>query len=183
VNSMFETVVFVRIPNVFATAELRFDNGVEPCNHPHPQGRSELTIAGSIVGMRCRGHCPAPWDSRTSITPIASSFAGKLVAPHPPFSNSEWLRHAQVLSKWVRAKRGSSDAPHHMCFLYYKVLRFWHKGQRSSPQPARINSGFHFGNLLVAKGDTLIHGPRLVAQSVGSEWRNHHLHQVIIHTI
>jgi hypothetical protein len=56
-------------------------------------------------------------------------------------------------------------------FLQYKVLRFRRKGHCSSPQLACISSGFLSGNSLVVKGDALIHGPRLVARPVGSEWR------------
>jgi hypothetical protein len=78
--------------------------------------------------------------------------------------------------------RAGGDAPDHRIFLIQKVLRFWQKGRSSSPQLARINSGFRSGNSLAAKGDTLIHGPRLVAQSVGSERRNHHPLQKTIQT-
>jgi hypothetical protein len=66
--------------------------------------------------------------------------------------------------------------------LFNKVLRFWQKGQRSSPQLVRISSGLLFGGSLVVKGDALIHGPTLVARPVGSEWRTRHLHQKNIQT-
>ena len=74
--------------------------------------------------------------------------------------------------------RWTNPAVQHRKIRIQKVLRFRLKGLRSQPRPVRINSDFQFGNLLAAKGDTLIHGPHLVAQSVGSEWRNQHLHHL-----
>jgi hypothetical protein len=62
----------------------------------------------------------------------------------------------------------------------YKVLRFVQAGQITPSRLFRINRDYPVGNSLAVNGDVLIHGPRLVAQPVGSEWRNHHLHQVII---
>jgi hypothetical protein len=43
---------------------------------------------------------------------------------------------------------------------------------------ARINSDFLSRNSLAVKGDALIHGPRLVARSVGSEWRTRRPYQM-----
>jgi hypothetical protein len=64
--------------------------------------------------------------------------------------------------------------------LMHKVLRFLQAGQFTPSRLFRINGGFSSGNSLAVKGDVLIHGPHLVAQSVGSEWRNHHLLQITI---
>jgi len=140
-------------------------------------------MAGSIQATRCSGRRPtvgAPCDSilssRTSFERIPGSSRQLLSNSGAP------LRHASVLSQSSGEIRGSGDAPDHQIFLIQKLLRFRRKGRSSSPQRARINSGFLSGNSLAAKGDTLIHGPHLVAQSVGSEWRNHHLLQKTIQT-
>ena len=58
-----------------------------------------------------------------------------------------------------------------------KVLRIGRVAFRHSTHPMRSNSEFPYGSSLVVKGDALIHGPRLVAQPVGSEWRIHRLYQ------
>jgi hypothetical protein len=67
-------------------------------------------------------------------------------------------------------------------FSIHKVLRFSQAGHFIPSRLFRINRGFSKGNSLAVKGDVLIHGPYLVAQSVGSEWRNHRLHQITIQT-
>jgi hypothetical protein len=78
--------------------------------------------------------------------------------------------------------RASGDAPDHQIFLIQKVLRFWQKGRSSSPLLVRINSGFLSGNSLAVKGDALIHGLRMVARPVGSEWRTRRPYQGNIQT-
>jgi hypothetical protein len=67
-------------------------------------------------------------------------------------------------------------------FPIYKVLRFSQAGHFDPSRLFRINRDLPNRSSLAAKGDVLIHGPHLVAQSVGSEWRNHHLHQETIQT-
>jgi hypothetical protein len=67
-------------------------------------------------------------------------------------------------------------------FSIYKVLRFLKAGHFYPSRLFRINGDFHFWNSSAVNGDVLIHGPHLVAQSVGSEWRNHHLLQITIQT-
>jgi hypothetical protein len=133
----------------------------------------------SILDTRCSGRRPTGEAFRDSISSSGSWFARIAAALRPPFFNSEAsLRHASVLSRSSGEIRGSGVAPDHQIFLIQKVLRFCKKGRSSSPQLARINSGFLFGNSLAAKGDTLIHGPHLVAQSVGSEWRTQRPYQM-----
>jgi len=96
------------------------------------------------------------------------------------FNSEASLRHASVLSRSSGEIRGSDDVPDHRKFLIQKVLRFWQKGRSSSPRLARISSDFLFGNSLAVKGGALIHGPCLVARSVGSEWRTRLPYQIDI---
>jgi len=138
-------------------------------------------LDSSIAG-RCSGRRPTARVRSESIFLSRSSFAGTLVAFRQSFFNSDAsFRHASLSSLSV-GETGSGDAPDHETFLIQKVLRFWQKGQCSSPQPVRISSGFPSGNSLAARGDALIHGPTLVARPVGSEWRTRHPYQVIIQT-
>lgn len=62
-----------------------------------------------------------------------------------------------------------------------KVLRIGLVGYLHSPPPIRFKSEFLSRSSQAVKGDALIHGPRLVAPSVGSEWRIHHLHHIASH--
>ena len=89
----------------------------------------------------------------------------------PLSSSGTSNRHASVLTLLACEMGDSGDAPEYRELLNQKVLRFCRKGRSSSPQLARINSGFLSGKSLAAKGDALIHGPCLVARPVGSEWR------------
>ena len=61
-----------------------------------------------------------------------------------------------------------------------KVLRFWQAGRSTPPRLLRINRDLPAGSTLAVKGEALNHGLHLVAWSVGSERRNHHLHQAVI---
>jgi hypothetical protein len=63
----------------------------------------------------------------------------------------------------------------------FKVLRFSQAGHFNPSRLFRINGNLHNWNFPAVKGDVLIHGPHMVAQSVGSEWRNHHPYQETIH--
>ena len=58
-----------------------------------------------------------------------------------------------------------------------KVLRNGGAGFFQPVRQLRINGEFPYGSSSAVKGDAVIHGPRLVAQPVGSEWRIHRLHQ------
>jgi hypothetical protein len=82
------------------------------------------------------------------------------------------------------ADNSSSKAIHHggdcLAFIHkYKMLRISPAGQFIPSRLARINRNVSRRSLAV-NGDALIHGPNLVAWSVVSERRIHHLHQVII---
>jgi hypothetical protein len=59
--------------------------------------------------------------------------------------------------------------------LYHQVLRFFQAGQNNPPRLIRINRVLPNGSTLAVKGEASIHGPYLVAWSVGSERRNLHL--------
>jgi hypothetical protein len=61
-----------------------------------------------------------------------------------------------------------------------KVLRFWQAGRSTPPRLLRINRGLSNESTLAVKGEALNHGLHLVAWPVGSERRNHHLHQAVI---
>lgn len=65
-------------------------------------------------------------------------------------------------------------------FSQYQVWRKWGTTAQADSNPSaskRVSS--RRADLAVAvQGDALIHGPRLVAQSVGSEWRIHRLHEI-----
>ena len=73
----------------------------------------------------------------------------------------------------------TADSPieHSNKVLQYKVWR--EKGTAASARGAllasRGGSSIATALAVAAQGDALIHGPRLVAQSVGSEWRIHRL--------
>jgi hypothetical protein len=169
--------------NTITTATLRFDNRLDSCQSRNRRGGWEVTMAGFIYASRCSGRRLMAGVPRDSISSNGSSFPRIFGSPRQSLSNSPAsLRHASVARRSSGEIRGCGDAPDHRIFLIQKVLRFWQKGRSSSPRLARINSGFLSGNSLAAKGDTLIHGPHLVAQSVGSEWRNHHLFQKTIQT-
>jgi hypothetical protein len=63
---------------------------------------------------------------------------------------------------------------------FFKVLRFWQAGRSTPPRLLRINRGLPSGSTLAVKGEALNHRLHLVAWPVGSERRNHHLHQAVI---
>jgi hypothetical protein len=133
-------------------------------------------MSASILATRCSGRRPTAGALRDSIAPNGSSFAKLPAARRPLLSNSgESIRHASVLRRSAGEMRGSGDAPNHQKILIQKMLRFCQR-RSSSPQLARISSGFLSRNSLTAKGDALIHGLSLVARPVGSEWRNHRPH-------
>lgn len=64
--------------------------------------------------------------------------------------------------------------------VFYQVLRFFQAGQNNPPRLIRINRGLPIGSTLAVKGEALNHRLHLVAWPVGSERRNHHLHQAVI---
>lgn len=139
---------------------------------------SALTLA-----KRCSGRRATAGALRNSIPLSGSSFARTPAALRQSLFNSEAsLRHASVPIRSASEMPGSGDAPDHKTFLIQKVLRFQQKGRSSSPQLARISSGFLSGNSLAAKGDALIHRLRMVARPVGSEWRTRHPYQGNIQT-
>jgi hypothetical protein len=113
-----------------------------------------------------------------SFSSSGTSFVRILGYHRQSLSNSEaFIRHTSVLSRSASEIHGSGDAPDHRIFLIQTVLRFWQMRRRNSPRLARTNSGFLSRNSLAAKGDALIHGPRLVAGPVGSEWRTRRPYQ------
>ena len=121
-------------------------------------------------------------QSRTGAV-LTGLIAGKPTALSQPLSSSgSSNRRASVVSLLACEMGDSGDAPDHQELLKQKVLRFCQKGRSSSPQLARINSGFLSGKSLAAKGDALIHGPCLVARPVGSEWRTRRPYKGIIQT-
>ena len=137
----------------------------------------------SILDTRCSGRRPTAEAFRVSISSSDSLFATLSVALRQPLSNSGASNcHASVLSRSASEIRGVGDATDHQTILIQKVLRFCKKGRSSSPQLTRINSDFLSRNSLAVKGDALIHGPSLVARSVGSEWRTRRPYQLDIQT-
>ena len=182
-ESMTGSKLHVCKNNTITTQALPLDNAFNWCHSFHRKGGLEVTMSGSILATRCSGRRPAAGALRDLISPSGPSFASTPSALRNSFVNSEAsLRHASFPNQSVSEKGGSGDAPHHETFLIQKVLRFWQKGQSSSPQLVRISSGFLSGNSLAAKGDALIHGPCLVARLVGSEWRTRRPFQVTIQT-
>jgi hypothetical protein len=150
---------------------LALDNALNWCHHHNRKGGLEVTMSGSILATRCSGRRPTAGVPRDSISPNGSSFARMPAAFRQPLFTSEAsLRHASFPNQPVR-ETGGGDALDHQTILIQKVLRFRQKGRSSSPQLARISSGFLSGNSLAAKGDALIHRLRMVARPVGSEWR------------
>lgn len=91
------------------------------------------------------------------------------LAPSPDqFGRSP--RCAQVSGQSPRPS-GHSCEPRVALFRLYQVLWCRGVGRRRPTRRRHINREPAFSNSLVAKGGVLIHGPRLVAQPVGSEWR------------
>jgi hypothetical protein len=128
-------------------------------------------------------------DSRTttvthgaSISPSGSSYVRTIDRLLPSLSDSDLSTRRASPTRSTGAMRRSGDVRHYRTILIQKVLRFWQKGRQSSSQLARISSGFLTGNSLAVKGDALIHGPRLVARTVGSEWRTQRPFQGSIQT-
>jgi hypothetical protein len=74
-----------------------------------------------------------------------------------------------------RSQTLSTQAVH-----FLKVLRFWQAGRSTPPRLLRINRGLLNGSTLAVQGEALNHRLHLVAWPVGSERRNHHLHQAVI---
>ena len=137
----------------------------------------------SILDTRCSGRRPTAVAFRDSIPSSGFLFARVTAALREPLSNSGASnRHASLLSRSACELGDNGDVPDHQTILIQKVLRFCKKGRTSSPQLTRISSGFLSGNLLAVKGDALIRGPRLVARSVGSEWRTRRPYQMDIQT-
>ena len=64
-----------------------------------------------------------------------------------------------------RAVRGS------LSFEQHKVLRNWSRGSSNRVAPVRTSNEDDVQSSLAVRGDAVIHGPNMVAQSVGSEWR------------
>ena len=138
-------------------------------------------MSASILATRCSGRRPTAGALLDSIAASASSFAKLPAVRRSPLSNTDAsIRHASVPRRSAGEMRGSGDAPHHQTVLIQKMLRFCQLGRSSSPRLARISSGFLSRNSLTAQGDALIHGLSLVAQPVGSEWRNRLPYQIDI---
>jgi hypothetical protein len=68
----------------------------------------------------------------------------------------------------------------HQIIRIHKVLRFWQAGRSTPSRLLRINRGLSNESTLAVKGEALNHRLHLVAWPVGSERRNHHLHQAVI---
>jgi hypothetical protein len=64
-----------------------------------------------------------------------------------------------------------------------KVLRFVQAGISNPPRLFRINRNLPLRSFLAVNGEALIHGPHLVAWSVGSERRNLRLLQEVNQSI
>jgi len=84
------------------------------------------------------------------------------------------------------ARRGEPEVAciHQLTFLIFpkhKMLRTLQAGRSNPPHLIRINE-HSSSSASAVQGDVLIHRPNLVAGPVVSEWRNQHLHQVIIQT-
>ena len=133
--------------------------------------------SGDDTGRIVCGRRPTAAVLRDPISPIPS-FAEAPIPLWDSFVGLEALsRRASVPSRSVSEIGGSDDALDHLTFVILKMLRFSQAGHFNPSRLFRISSGFLSGNSLAAKGDTLIHGPHLVAQSVGSEWRTHRPYQ------
>ena len=167
--------------DTLTTTSLSFDNSLNWCHCANCKGGLEATMSSSTPAKRCDGRRPRAGTLRGLISPSNFTFA-KMLAPHQFFllDSQALVRRAAVSNKSTSEVVGDVSSLNHRAFLFNKVLRFWQKGQRSSPRLVRISSGLLVGSSLAAKGDALIHGPTLVARPVGSEWRNHHLHLVIV---
>lgn len=79
-------------------------------------------------------------------------------------------RCAQVSGQSPRPSRHSCE-PEVASFRLYQVLWCRGVGCNYPTRRCHINGESAFSNSPAVKGGVLIHGPRLVAQPVGSEWR------------
>jgi hypothetical protein len=167
--------------NGVTTDSQLLDKSCISCHRFIRRGGLEITMSGSALANRCRGRGTTVGTLRDPISPNDFSIA-KIPAPLQrlildlPASN----RREAVSKISTGSAVGDVSSSNYRAFLFNKVLRFRQKGQRSSPQLVRISRGLLFGSSLVVKGDALIHGPTLVAQPVGSEWRTRHPFQVVI---
>ena len=144
-----------------------------------------------------------PSELRASVTqfpmnaPNDFSIVSPTLSHHRPFNAFEavslvtkavnGLRYESVgaehkLNELLFESTGTDNSAILIDFLIHKVLRFLLAGHFNPSRLCRINRDFSKGNSLAVNGDVLIHGPHLVAQSVGSEWRNHYLLQITIQT-
>ena len=144
-----------------------------------------------------------PSELRASVTqfpmnaPNDFSIVSPTLSHHRPFNAFEavslvtkavnGLRYESVgaehkLNELLFESTGTDNSAILIDFLIHKVLRFLQAGHFNPSRRFRFSRDFPIGNSLAVKGDVLIHGPYLVAQSVGSEWRNHRLHQETIQT-
>jgi hypothetical protein len=172
INSTVEFELHERRDNTRTTAPLRFDNHSHRCHHPQRRGGWGVTMTGSVSAARCSGRGRSSGPLGHSILPSGSPIEWAYGAIRPSLSNSEAsLGHVSALSPSARSMRRGNDAPGHSSILNQKVLRSLQLARRGSLQLSRISSDFLSGISLAVKGDALIHGPRLVARPVGSEWR------------
>jgi hypothetical protein len=169
--------------NTLTTTSLPFDNSLNWCHCSNRRGGLDGTMSNSTVAKRCDGRVPRAGILRGSNSPSRLAFA-KMLAPHQlfPLDSQALIRRASVSNKSTSEAVGDVQPLNRRAFLFNKVLRFWLKGQRSSPQLVRISSGLLVGSSLAVRGDALIHGPTLVARPVGSEWRTRHPYQTNIQT-
>jgi len=161
----------------------QFHKSYKLCHCLSHQGGLEVTMSSSTHAKRCSGR------GSTVVTLRDPIFANDLSIAKTPaplqrliLDVPALIRRDAISKISTRSAVSDVSSPNYRAFLVNKVLRFWQKGQRSSPQLVRISSGLLFGGSLVVKGDALIHGPTLVARPVGSEWRTRHLFQIHIQT-
>jgi len=160
--------------NRITTAALRIDNAPPAWHYLNRKGGMEMTMSGPIVATRCNGRRPPAGALRNSIFPSGPSIAKVPAAFRQPLSNRSFgLRLDSVVVRPTEVSTCGIDGLGPLTNLIQKVLRFQLKARSSARRPVRINSGFLHRNSLAVKGDALIHGPHLVAQPVGSEWRIH----------
>ena len=171
--------------NALATASLLLDNSLDWCHCSNRKGGLDVTMSNSTVAKRCDGRVPGAGNLRGSNSPTSLAFA-KMLAPRQFFflNSRALVRRAAVSNKSTSEAAGDVQSLRRTA-LFDKVLRFWQKGQRSSPQLVRISSDLFSGSslaVMAVKGDALIHGPHLVARPVGSEWRTRRPYQGNIQT-
>ena len=140
---------------------------------------SNLTFATGSSGC---GPTPGYLQSLNAYSNVTAT---KVLAPHQRFFTASQAPSRGAPNTYCPIDGMVDDASSlsHPTLLINSVSQFCQKGQRSSPQLARISGGLPSGSSPAAKSARLVHGTCLVARSVESGWRTRRPYQLKIEII